>query len=169
MASSQLPKTLEFWLSDKGLLILNSFGRAGMTVKEVCEKISISQKIFKAWMETHHSIRNAFNLEERNYIDIVEGKLLKAVTNEIETYNEKSVVERIVYDSEGKQVGKVVTKKTVEKPIKIESELMKFYLTNRAADKWAYSPEPIKKRNVSKLEEIMQEWVSESNKESDEE
>lgn len=157
---SNLPKNLEFWLSETGLEILMSFGRAGMTIKEVSEKIKISQKEFKEWLG-YDKIHSAYYLTEVDYVAVAEAKLIKAILNKPDTFTEEIITERTIFDEHDNVVGRVVTRKLHKKPLKAENDLIKFYLTNKAPSSWSLHPEPVKKRDVSKMEQIMQEWATE--------
>jgi len=154
----ELPKDEEFWNSERGLEMLSSFANFEMTREEVAKRIGITQRTLNSWLKNNPLMKMAYSFSEQDFISLAEAKLRKAILNEPDVYTEEIITEKKVYDEDGVQVAKVVTKKLHKKPITTDKDLIKFYLVNRSPARWKMVPEPIIVRDVSKMEEIMQEW-----------
>lgn len=126
----------EEWLTEEGLLKLESWAREGLTDEQIAANIGISRSTLNEWKKKYSDISDTLK-RGKEIVDIqVENALLKRALGYKFTETTK---ERVVdYDpATGLPCGShMVVTKTVEKEVQPDTTAQIFWLKNRRPDKW---------------------------------
>jgi len=121
--------SVEDWINEDGLLLLESWSRDGYTFEDISNRIGISYSTFNKWKKKYPEIRNALK-QGREIVDYkVENALLKSALG----YKTKEVkVTTTMRYGKVTSVVKEVTDK--EQPPNVYA--IQCWLFNRLPDKW---------------------------------
>ena len=121
----------EDWLDDDKLLLLECWTRDGYTMKDIANRIGVSQNTFLRWKDKHPEIQKAVS-KGKELVDYqVENALLKSALG----YHTKEVKVTTTM-----RYGKVVEtiKETLDKEIAPSVPAIQMWLYNRSKDKWKH-------------------------------
>lgn len=123
--------TVDFWLTDEGLEILEGSARAGFTDSEICTKYGINRNSFKKWKNMYPQISDAlFKAREvLNYS--VEKALIKLALG----YQQRETKVTVGKSLKGGEMFEVL-KETTTKEVGPNYNAIQFYLINRMNDRW---------------------------------
>lgn len=117
------------WLTDDGLLLLESWARDGYTMMDISNKIGIDNDVFLRWKDRYPEIREAVS-KGKELVDYqVENALLKSALGY--KTQEVKVTTTMRY-------GKVVetVKEVLDKDVAPNVSAIQMWLYNRQKDKW---------------------------------
>ena len=117
------------WLTDDGLLLLESWARDGYTMMDISNKIGIDNDVFLRWKDRYPEIREAVS-KGKELVDYqVENALLKSALGY--KTQEVKVTTTMRY-------GKVVetVKEVLDKEVAPNVSAIQMWLYNRQKDKW---------------------------------
>lgn len=117
------------WLTDDGLLLLESWARDGYTMMDISNKIGIDNDVFLRWKDRYPEIREAVG-KGKELVDYqVENALLKSALGY--KTQEVKVTTTMRY-------GKVVetVKEVLDKEVAPNVSAIQMWLYNRQKDKW---------------------------------
>lgn len=115
------PKELEFWESDRGLILVEGWSRDGLTNDQLANNMGICRDTFYKWLKASPTLKTRIT-HARNEVDFeIENILFKTATGF--TYQEEAVTKD----------GDIVTVTKFQPP---NLEAQKFILTNRKNGKW---------------------------------
>ena len=122
---------VDYWLSDDGLMLIQSWSRDGLTLEEIQNKIGISHETLRKWRQRYPELEEAMS-KGREFVDYkVENALLKAALG----YTKKSIKVTL-----GKKVvnGEVfqVLKETTTEEVGPNVTACMAWLNNRKHDQW---------------------------------
>ena len=121
-ANPFLPKKdISAWLTDDGLLYIQSWANDGLNNQEIAQKMGIGETTLYRWCNTDERIRSAIIRGRDTMTMVVENMLYKCAVGF--TYTEQQVTKD----------GDIVE---VERYYEPSQEAQKFILTNRRKDKW---------------------------------
>lgn len=138
----KIKHNLETWLVPEKLELIKSWGRAGLTGKDMAHNMNIGYSTFKNWKKTNAVFAAAID-ESREVADfIIEGALYKSAKGHYVTVNKPVKVKRIKYDDKGKKAEEYeeVVQATEEQYIKPEPSIQIFWAVNRMRGKWQRDP-----------------------------
>ena len=121
--------SVDDWLTDDGLLLLESWARDGYTMTDIANKIGIDNDCFLRWKDRYPEIRKAVS-KGKELVDYqVENALLKSALG----YKTKEVKVTTTM-----RYGKVVEtiKEVTDKEIAPSVPAIQMWLYNRNKDKW---------------------------------
>lgn len=121
--------SVDDWLTDDGLLLLESWARDGYTMTDISNKIGIDKDCFLRWKDRYPEIRKAVS-KGKELVDYqVENALLKSALG----YKTKEVKVTTTM-----RYGKVVEtiKEVTDKEIAPSVPAIQMWLYNRNKDKW---------------------------------
>lgn len=121
--------SVDDWLTDDGLLLLESWARDGYTMTDIANKIGIDNDCFLRWKDRYPEIRKAVS-KGKELVDYqVENALLKSALG----YKTKEVKVTTTM-----RYGKVVEtiKEVTDKEITPNVSAIQMWLYNRNKDKW---------------------------------
>lgn len=121
--------SVDDWLTDDGLLLLESWSRDGYTIVDIANKIGIDKDLFLRWKDRYPEIRKAV-AKGKELVDYqVENALLKSALG----YKTKEVKVTTTM-----RYGKVVEtiKEVTDKEIAPSVPAIQMWLYNRNKDKW---------------------------------
>ena len=114
-------KDINVWLTDEGLLYLQSWANDGLNNEEIAKKMGIGETTLYRWCNTDERIRSAITRGRDTMTMEVENMLYKCAKGY--TYQEEQVTKD----------GDIVVVTRYQPP---SAEAQKFILTNRRKDKW---------------------------------
>ena len=114
-------KDISAWLTDDGLLYIQSWANDGLNNQEIAQKMGIGETTLYRWCNTDERIRSAIIRGRDTMTMVVENMLYKCAVGF--TYTEQQVTKD----------GDIVE---VERYYEPSQEAQKFILTNRRKDKW---------------------------------
>lgn len=119
------------WLTDEGLLQLESWARNGLTDEQIASNIGIRRETLYDWKKRFPNISNALK-RGKAVVDIqVENALLKRALG----YSYKEVTKERVLDPETGLAGMMITKE-VTKEVVPDTTAQIFWLKNRKPEEW---------------------------------
>lgn len=121
--------SVDDWLTDDGLLLLESWARDGYTMMDISNKIGIDNDVFLRWKDRYPEIREAVS-KGKELVDYqVENALLKSALGY--KTQEVKVTTTMRY-------GKVVetVKEVLDKEVAPNVSAIQMWLYNRQKDKW---------------------------------
>ena len=121
--------SVDDWITDDGLLLLESWARDGYTMTDISNKIGIDNDCFLRWKDRYPEIRKAVS-KGKELVDYqVENALLKSALG----YKTKEVKVTTTM-----RYGKVVEtiKEVTDKEIAPSVPAIQMWLYNRNKDKW---------------------------------
>lgn len=121
--------SVDDWLTDEGLLLLESWARDGYTMMDISNKMGIDNDLFLRWKDRYPEIRKAVS-KGKELVDYqVENALLKSALG----YKTKEVKVTTTM-----RYGKVVEtiKEVTDKEIAPSVPAIQMWLYNRNKDKW---------------------------------
>lgn len=121
--------SVDDWLTEEGLLLLESWSRDGYTMVDIANKIGVNKDVFLRWKDLYPEIRKAVS-KGKELVDYqVENALLKSALG----YKTKEVKVTTTM-----RYGKVVEtiKEVVDKEIAPNVSAIQMWLYNRNKDKW---------------------------------
>ncbi len=122
---------VDYWLSDDGLMLIQSWSRDGLTLDEIQNKIGISHETLRKWRQRYPEIDEAMS-KGREFVDYkVENALLKAALG----YTKKSIkvtLGKKIINGETFQVLKETTTEEVGPNV----TACMAWLNNRKHDQW---------------------------------
>lgn len=121
----------EEWLTEEGLLKLESWAREGLTDEQIATNIGISRSTLNEWKKKHPDISDTLK-RGKDVVDIqVENALLKRALGY--EYTEK-IKERVLDLNTGEH--RLVVTKEVRKEVVPDTTAQIFWLKNRQPEKW---------------------------------
>ena len=132
------------WQTPEGLGLLEAWARDGLTDEQLAQQMGINPATLYRWMKEHCKICKAITRGRGGAREQIENALFKKATGGVEVFP-KTIKRRIrEYNKTGKCIRdeEVVEEIEVKKRVEPDMEAIKFYLTNRAKDRWALMPEP---------------------------
>lgn len=136
------------WLTEEGLLQLESWARDGLTDEQIASNMGIGYSTLQTWKSKYQDIQDTLK-RGKEVVDIqVENALLKRALGY--SYDEVTRERVLDYDqSTGQVVGShMEITKTVKKEVQGDTTAQIFWLKNRRPEQWR------DKRNVSVEGEI---------------
>lgn len=122
---------VDYWLSDDGLMLIQSWSRDGLTLDEIQNKIGISHETLRKWRQRYPEVDEAMS-KGREFVDYkVENALLKAALG----YTKKSIkvtLGKKIINGETFQVLKETTTEEVGPNV----TACMAWLNNRKHDQW---------------------------------
>ena len=122
---------VDYWLSDDGLMLIQSWSRDGLTLDEIQNKIGISHETLRKWRQRYPELEEAMS-KGREFVDYkVENALLKAALG----YTKKSIkvtLGKKIINGETFQVLKETTTEEVGPNV----TACMAWLNNRKHDQW---------------------------------
>lgn len=119
------------WLTDEGLLQLESWARNGLTDEQIASNIGIRRETLYDWKKRFPNISNALK-RGKAVVDIqVENALLKRALG----YSYKEVTKERVLSPETGIAGMMITKE-VTKEVVPDTTAQIFWLKNRKPEEW---------------------------------
>lgn len=121
--------TVDDWLTDDGLLLLESWARDGYTMMDISNKIGVDNDVFLRWKDRYPEIRQAVS-KGKELVDYqVENALLKSALG----YKTKEVKVTTTM-----RYGKVVEtiKEVTDKEVAPNVGAIQMWLYNRQKEKW---------------------------------
>ena len=136
------------------LLEIAAWCRDGLTDKEICEKLGISQDSFYVYKNKYSEFSDTLK-ETKEIADIKVEKKKKKNANGYDYIEETVVMKKEVIYKDGKRVKEVTYPEVVPltKHKEAETRAQMFWLQNRKPDKWRNQAQVELK--VSKLEDIL--------------
>lgn len=114
-------KDIKYWLTDEGLLYIQSWANDGLTNDELAKKMGIGETTLYRWCNTDERIRAA----------IIRGR--DTMTMDVENMLYKCAMGFKYTEQQVTKDGDIVE---VERFFQPSAEAQKFILTNRRKDKW---------------------------------
>lgn len=123
----------EQWITEEGLLKIESWARSGLTDEQIASNIGIAPKTLYRWKDQFSQICHSLK-KGKEVVDIqVENALLKRALG----YEVVEVTkERIIDTGQRSRHGELVTTKEVVKHISPDVTAQIFWLKNRKPDEW---------------------------------
>lgn len=124
------------WLTEEGLLQLESWARDGLTDKQIASNMGITEQTLNVWKKNHPSLFESLK-RGKVVVDIqVENALLKRALGY--SYDEVTKERVLDYDpSTGQVVGShMEVTKTVRKEVQGDTTAQIFWLKNRRPEQW---------------------------------
>lgn len=124
------------WLTEEGLLQLESWARDGLTDKQIASNMGITEQTLNVWKKNYPSLFESLK-RGKAVVDIqVENALLKRALGY--SYDEVTKERVLDYDpSTGQVVGShMEVTKTVRKEVQGDTTAQIFWLKNRRHEKW---------------------------------
>lgn len=124
------------WLTEEGLLQLESWARDGLTDKQIASNMGITEQTLNVWKKNYPSLFESLK-RGKAVVDIqVENALLKRALGY--SYDEVTKERVLDYDpSTGQVVGShMEVTKTVRKEIQGDTTAQIFWLKNRRPEQW---------------------------------
>lgn len=136
------------WLTEDGLLQIQSWARDGLTNEQIAHNIGVTERAFSAWVSRFPSLSSALKKGKAPVDLAVENALLKRALG----YE----YEETVIDEE--TVARGITKKHVRRLIKHcppDTTAQIFWLKNRRPDRWRDKIETAPEASNALLESLM--------------
>ncbi len=115
----------EYWLTEEGLLKLQSWARCGLTDEQIAHNMGISRSTLNEWKNKYPDISDTLK-KEKEIVDIqVENALLK-----------RALGYDVVEETEELIDGRLVVTKRVKKHISADTTAQIFWLKNRKPKEW---------------------------------
>lgn len=124
-------KKLEEWLTDDKLMLLSSWARDGVQVRDMCNRIDISTATFYKWQEECPEIKEALRCGKEIVDYKVENALLKAALGHTTTEIKVTIGKRMINGE-----AYMITKETTTKEVAPNVTACLAWLNNRLPDKW---------------------------------
>lgn len=124
------------WLTEEGLLQLESWARDGLTDKQIASNMGITEQTLNVWKKNYPSLFESLK-RGKAVVDIqVENALLKRALGY--SYDEVTKERVLDYDpSTGQVVGShMEVTKTVRKEVQSDTTAQIFWLKNRRPEQW---------------------------------
>lgn len=124
------------WLTEEGLLQLESWARDGLTDKQIASNMGITEQTLNVWKKNYPSLFESLK-RGKAVVDIqVENALLKRALGY--SYDEVTKERVLDYDpSTGQVVGShMEVTKTVRKEVQGDTTAQIFWLKNRRSEQW---------------------------------
>lgn len=124
------------WLTEEGLLQLESWARDGLTDKQIASNMGITEQTLNVWKKNYPSLFESLK-RGKAVVDIqVENALLKRALGY--SYDEVTKERVLDYDpSTGQVVGShMEVTKTVRKEVQGDTTAQIFWLKNRRPEQW---------------------------------
>lgn len=123
------------WLTEEGLLQLESWARDGLTDEQIAANMGISRSTLSKWKSEHSDISDTLK-RGKAVVDIqVENALLKRALGY--SYDEVTRERVLDYDQSGQVVGShMEVTKTVRKEVQGDTTAQIFWLKNRKPEQW---------------------------------
>lgn len=124
------------WLTEEGLLQLESWARDGLTDKQIASNMGITEQTLNVWKKNYPSLFESLK-RGKTVVDIqVENALLKRALGY--SYDEVTKERVLDYDpSTGQVVGShMEVTKTVRKEVQGDTTAQIFWLKNRRPEQW---------------------------------
>lgn len=124
------------WLTEEGLLQLESWARDGLTDKQIASNMGITEQTLNVWKKNYPSLFESLK-RGKAVVDIqVENALLKRALGY--SYDEVTKKRVLDYDpSTGQVVGShMEVTKTVRKEVQGDTTAQIFWLKNRRPEQW---------------------------------
>ena len=124
------------WLTEEGLLQLESWARDGLTDEQIASNMGIGYSTLQTWKSKYQDIQDTLK-RGKEVVDIqVENALLKRALGY--SYDEVTRERVLDYDqSTGQVVGShMETTKTVKKEVQGDTTAQIFWLKNRRPEQW---------------------------------
>ena len=119
------------WLTEEGLLQLESWARDGLTDKQIAHNIGITEQTLNNWKKSYPSFFESLK-RGKDVVDIqVENALLKRALG----YTYKEVTREKVFNPETGQYELMATKE-VTKEVVPDTTAQIFWLKNRRPEQW---------------------------------
>lgn len=127
----------EKWLTEEGLLLLESWARDGLTDEQIARNMGIRRSTLNEWKRKYSDISDTLK-KGKEIVDIqVENALLKKALGFKETVKKAIKVKEVKYD-EGKRVSDKEHIEYVDEEVFIppDTTAQIFWLKNRKPDNW---------------------------------
>lgn len=135
---------VDYWLTDDGLILLESWSRDGITKDEIAHRTGVHRSMLQKWEKDYPEIKRALS-QGKELIDYkVENALLKAALG-YKTKEIKVTIGRKIFNGETVEM----LKETTEREIAPNVQACLSWLNNRQFDKW--------KRNRDRSMELNEE------------
>ena len=147
----------EYWLTEDGLLLLRKWKRDGLTDEQIAHKCDIRRETLYAWKRQHPHISNALT-RGREIVDTeVENSLLKKCHGYTVDLKKTFKVKRVEFDPDtGRKISEYeeLVVGYDQAHIPADTPAQKFWLINRAKDKWREKQEPENTEINEQLERV---------------
>ena len=131
------------WDCEKGAAQLREWAACGLTDTEIARKIGVSRKTLYEWAKRYSRIGEALRRGKQQSNDEVEGALYRKCVGYTVPVRKIHKVRRTEYDASGRKIEhEELVEKSEDVYVEPDTAAIKFWLTNRAPERWQSRVEP---------------------------
>lgn len=155
------------WISEDGLITIEGWARDGLTDKEMCEKIGITQSTFYDWKNKFPEFSDALKRGKAPVDTKVENQLLKSALGfTVKVKVPFKLKKKITKNGEGTVEEERIEYADQEIYVKPETTAQIYWLSNRRPDKWRRNP-TAEKGADDPLLVLLKRWEDAANADAD--